>query len=252
MKRSFFSWTPSIDTVVVALSILALTFLAYLGLNVFGKTFLNPIIFGFLGTLCVCVIFPLYWALRVRKESLESLGITKNRWLISLIVGIVLGALSFLSYYKNFGFDPVILPALVVGLYAFWEVFFVYGWSQLWFEKAFGIVPAIILAGVNFAVYHMAYGWFTSSDYISFLIIGIILGIIFRFTKNILILWPFLWPVSSLQGFAKGNFSPDWKIAGSSAFLLVIMLIAIYVFYRKRVTIKVPLTNETKGTTPQV
>jgi hypothetical protein len=232
LVQRLFVWLPSIDTGMAALSLGVITLFAYLGINVYGDTWLNPLIFSFFGTLGVCVIFPLYWSIVIKKEGLNSLGITKKRWLISFIIGVLLGAFSFFGYYRSVGISSWFFPALVVGLYAFWEVFFVYGWFQLRMEKAFGIVPSIIFAGANFSIYHMGYGWYGFPDFITFLVIGIIMGIIFRCTKNILILWPFLWPLSCLRGFASGGFFPDWKVAGTSAFMLVLMLISVYIFSR--------------------
>lgn len=49
--KHLFLWSPNADTFLSVISILAITFLAYMGVNIFGGTWLNPIFFGLLGTL---------------------------------------------------------------------------------------------------------------------------------------------------------------------------------------------------------
>ena len=198
----------------------------------FGKTWLNPLLFGIIGTVGVCVILPLYWMVVKRKKGLGALGITKKYWLVSLIVSLLLGGFFFFEYYHSFGIDIAIVPALILGFYSLWEIVFVYGWLQLRFEQAFGIIPAAFLAGLCFSLYHLGYGWYNYSDFLSLIVAGIMMAVIFRITKNILILWPFLWPVSALRGFKMGVFSPGWLEAGSSAIFLTLILIAIFIFHR--------------------
>jgi len=87
-----------------------------------------------------------------------------------------------------------LIPAGILGLYSLWEVIFVFGWLQLRFEEAFGIIPAVVLAGISFCLYHAGYGWFARAHLMSLFVIGIMMAMVFRMTKNLLILWPFLWP----------------------------------------------------------
>lgn len=222
-----FLWSPNIDTLMSAISILAITFLAYMGVNVFGGTWLNPIFFGLLGTVGVCTVLPLYWIVIYKKKNLSALGLTKKKSIPSLISSFLLGAFFFYDYVNSFLIDESIIPAVILGLYSLWEVICVYGWLQIRFEEAFGIIPAIILAGFSFCLYHVGYGWFDASNLMSLLIIGIMMAIIFRTTKNILILWPFFWPVCVLRGFKMGGFSPGFNEAISSAVLLILIIGAV-------------------------
>jgi len=230
--KQLFIWSPSLDTGMAALSQIIIIVLSFLGLKVFGNTILNPILFGVMGTLIVCVIFPLYWMIIRRGKGLGTLGITRKHFSISLLAGFLLGVFVFWGYYRSFGLSATIIPAKVMGIYSLWEVIFVYGWLQLRFEKAFGIIPAIFLTGLCFALYHLGYGWFDIPGFIQLFIVGGVMGIIFRITKNILILWPFFWPVACLRGFKMGSFSPGWNEAGFCAILLVLMLVSIFIFYR--------------------
>ena len=231
LKR-FFLWSPSADTAIAALSVVLLTILAYLGLVLFEGTWLSFIIFVLIGTVGVCVIFPLYWMVARRKKSLDTLGITTKHWLASLLVNVFLAGFSLWGYHRSFGISAAIIPSLIVGVYALWEIVFVCGWLQLRFEEAFGIIPGIILAALCVSLYHIGYGWIDLSILAGMLIVGVFMAAIFRFTKNILILWPFFMPVASLRGFKMGGFSPDWTMAGYGIVSLVLMLISIFLFYR--------------------
>jgi len=231
LKR-FFLWSPSADTAVAALSVVLLTILAYLGLALFEGTWLSFLIFVLIGTVGVCVIFPLYWMVVRRKKGLDTLGITTKHWLASLLVGVFLAAFSLWGYHHSFGISAAIIPSLIVGIYALWEIVFICGWLQLRFEEAFGIIPSIILSALCVSLYHIGYGWLDLSILVGMFIASVFFTVIFRFTKNILILWPFFGPIASLRGFKMGGFSPDWTMAGYSAVSLVLMLISIFLFYR--------------------
>ena len=231
LKR-FFSWSPSTDTAIAALSVVLMMILAYLGLVLFEGTWLSFLIFVLIGTVGVCVILPLYWMVVRRKKGLDTLGITTKHWLASLLAGVFLAGFSLWGYHHSFGISAAIIPGLIVGVYALWEIVFVCGWLQLRFEEAFGIIPGIILASLCGSLYHIGYGWLDFSILVGMFIVGVFTAAIFRFTKNILILWPFFMPVASLRGFKMGGFSPDWTMAGCGAVSLVLMLISIFLFYR--------------------
>jgi membrane protease YdiL (CAAX protease family) len=231
LKR-FFVWSPSADTAAAALSVVLLTILAYLGLVLFEGTWLSFLIFVLIGTVGVCVIFPLYWMVVRRKKGLDTLGITPKHWLVSLLVSVLLAGFSLWDYHRSFGVSVATIPSLIVGIYALWEIVFVCGWLQLRFEEAFGIIPGIILAALCGSLYHIGYGYLDLSILGGMFIAGVFMAIIFRFTKNMLILWPFFMPVASLRAFKMGGFSPDWTTAGCSVVSLILMLISIFLFYR--------------------
>ena len=53
------------------------------------------------------------------------------------------------------GFDGDPLPNIAYNAIAFWEPLFVFGWLQLRFERAFGIIAGILMAALSFAAYHI-------------------------------------------------------------------------------------------------
>lgn len=203
-----------------------------MGLNIYGSSFLNPILFGLLGTVGVCTVLPLYWIVIYKRKNLSALGITNKKIIISLIISLLLGIFFFIDYYNNFQIDKTIIPAIILGIYSLWEVIFVFGWLQIRFEEAFGIIPSIILAGFCFCLYHFGYGWFDFSDLANLLIVGTFMAMVFRLTKNILILWPFFWPICALRGFKMGEFTPGLNEAISSMLFLILIIVAIIIAFR--------------------
>ncbi len=89
---------------------------------------------------------------------------------------------------------PLIGLAIAIG---FFEAFFWRGWVLLRLEEAFGLIPAILLGSVLYALYHIGYGMPMSE--IAFLfIIGVLYAVTFRITKNIFLLWPFFQPMGQM------------------------------------------------------
>jgi hypothetical protein len=64
------------------------------------------------------------------------------------------------------------LPQVLFNGVILWEPFFVHAWLQLRFDRAFGIVPGILLAGLSFAAYHT--GTYPPSGLIILLISGLV------------------------------------------------------------------------------
>lgn len=156
LKRLFL-WSPSVDMGIAFLSVILITSLVYLALTIIGQDWASAIIYGWIGQLGVCIIFPLYWMIVVRKGKVDALGITKKHWLISLVVGIGMAGFMWMGYMKQNGIGSDTLPGLLFGVVGLWEIFFCFGWLQLRFEEAFGIIPAIALASLGYSVYHLGY-----------------------------------------------------------------------------------------------
>jgi len=142
---------------------------------------------------------PSLWIIR-KGLPLRALGITMDRAAISIVLSIIFSAVQYSQTMANITlppaeeFVPLVTMALPVGLF---EAIFFRGWVQMRFEKAFGILPGIVLGSAIYALYHVGYGM--EPDDIAFLfIIGLIYASVFRLTKNLLIIWPFLTPMGGL------------------------------------------------------
>jgi hypothetical protein len=131
-------------------------------------------------------------------------------------------------------FLPLIILALSIG---FFEAVFWRGWVLLRIEEAFGIIPAIIIGSLLYAAYHIGYGMdFAEMRFLFF--IGIMFSVVFRITKNILILWPLFQPMGQLFTLIKDRLElPMISILGFSE-VLIFMFVMIWLankYYKKKV-----------------
>jgi hypothetical protein len=227
---AWFRWEPGRDTGVAILSALVMIPLYYLSVHTTGwagtaVTFVQMVLLG--------VVFPVWWLVWHRKQSLADLGITRAHAPLSLAAGIVLAILFSHPLLARVSGEAVI-PHLLVNACMFWEPFFVFGWLLLTFNRAFGIVMGILFTSLAFGSYHI--GTYPADGLVMLVIVGLVFGCIFTTTKNILILWPFSWTVASGIGTALGGMLFGWDaVITSVAYLLVSLAViasAAYVVRR--------------------
>lgn len=145
--------------------------------------------------------FPLYYVLIVRKESVSEFGITRQKWLISLVVGVVLAVLLLFQFMtESSGAGQEILlsseaigPIFYVMVAGIFEVIFFYAFLRQRFENAFGIVPGIILVALFYSFHHAGF----QPEFMKLFFVGIMYASVFRITKNALIIYPFFWGVGA-------------------------------------------------------
>lgn len=229
IKNNFFSlwWNSSSELGVVVLSYLSVVAGLYLAFQVFTteRVALNFITFGPLTLFGLGVALPLLWTVK-KGRDLADVGITGRYAAISILLGLAFSLFQYSITLSRLDLPPahVLIPltmmSLVVG---FFEAVFFRGWMQLRFEKAFGVLPGAILGAGCYAFYHIGYGM--TVDEITFLFfIGLIYAIVFRLTKNILILWPSLTPVGGL--YANINEGLTMPFEATYGFALVLALMA--------------------------
>ena len=215
-------WSPSRNSVAALCTVLGMI-AAY---AILGTNSGNLGIAALIGLVVVPVLavgIPVYWTTRVERQSLAALGITTHLWFASLLIGI---ALSLLELAPLALAAPVVpaperwLPMAAAGAVALFEPLFVFGWLQLRFEKDFGVLPAIILAALCFALYHVGYlpgamgGQFTSA---------VVYAVFFRLTSNLLVTWPLLWAASSARICIGSNICfANWGMVSGSAMAFII------------------------------
>lgn len=146
-----------------------------------------------------------------------------------LLVALFLPELG--SYTDQYTVAALIPHVLSMGL-ILWEPFFVYGWLQLRFERAFGVIPGILLAGGSFGLYHV--GTYSMVGVMELAFFGAMFAVIFHIGRsNLLALWPLTWAVAASIG-TLGRFEYDWWAVGTSLLLLVVTAIGIHAIVRKR------------------
>jgi len=102
-------------------------------------------------------------------------------------------------------------------------------------EEAFGIIPGIVLGSFFYAAYHIGYAM-PLSEIIFLFFIGIMFSVIFRLTKNILILWPIFQPMGQLVTLIKDRLTlPSLAALGFFEVLIAMLLLVWFAkrFYKK-------------------
>lgn len=174
----------------------------------------------------------------VRKRPLSDLGITTKLLGISLIIQVILAGVQYYAALRDANFPPTseLLPLIALALaIGFFEALFWRGWVQLRLEEAFGLIPALILGSVLYALYHIGYGM-SVSEMIFLFFIGLMFAIGFRLTKNIFILWPLFQPMGQLITLMNENL-PLPPIAALGFFeVLILMFVMVWFagrYYKK-------------------
>jgi hypothetical protein len=169
----------------------------------------------------------------VRREGLNQLGITRRWWWLALLSSVVVSVLFWPRLQQVAAQHPDIdlLPLLLANGLILWEPFFVYGWLQLRFERAFGVIPGIALAAVCFGAYHI--GTFPLSGVVTLVLLGAFFGVLFRAAGgNLLALWPLTWAVTSSIGVLEGGFGFGWSDVATYALLLIVQVVSIALMAR--------------------
>lgn len=217
---------PGQDTVVALLTALLMIPVYYLGSHQPGKV-AGLLVFVVFGNGILNVLFPAYYMLVVRREGPGELGITTRRLWLALGLAAVWGMMTWIGLQKEARLHPDadLLPQLVFNGLILWEPFFVYGWLQLRFERAFGMLPGILLAGACFGAYHL--GTYPLPAVAMLIGFGIFYAVLFRLTKNLLTLWPLIWSINSSIGTLQGGFYFGWGDVGMYAAVLLLQVAAI-------------------------
>ena len=182
-------------TVMVALSLLMLPFS--------GSSFLDNVMSFVLRDLLMIfglgVVFVSLYAGKDGKSALNEIGFSGRKNVLSLILDFIFGAAllamflkeeipSGLADIKNFYAAVYILTA---GIF---EMTFIYGYLRSSFEKAFGIIPAIILTSVFYSFHHAGF----QPEFMHLLFVGLMYCSVYYITQNLLIIFPFFWGVGAL------------------------------------------------------
>ncbi len=153
-EPQWFTWSPSRDILMALLTELAMVALYWTTTQLLSGGWDGVLVFGVLTNLGLNVLFPVWWTVYYRKQPLRELGITKRRWLPSLLISV--GLATFTSFgLRQLAAGIDWLPQVLFNAIVLWEPFSVFGWLQLPFDRAFGILPGVLLTGLSFAAYHI-------------------------------------------------------------------------------------------------
>jgi membrane protease YdiL (CAAX protease family) len=231
-------WNPNKDLGIIVLSWLLVVASLYTANVIVGSTVWGGmayfLLYAVVGATLFGVGLPLYWTTVIRRRPLADLGITA-KWLVpSLAIQLILAVLQYMSTLAKTQLPPFqeFLPLIALSLtIGFFEAVFWRGWVLLRLEEAFGVIPAILLGSVLYALYHIGYGM-PMSEMIFLFFIGVMFAVIFRLTKNIFILWPVLQPMGQLITLIKDKLSLPFLASVGFVEVLVLMLVLVWLAAR--------------------
>jgi len=198
-----------------------------------AETVLHIILRDFLMIFVVGFCFPLLYV-RSKEHSFEALGITKRKLKTSLVLNLGLAVLLLASFI--FGNKTAIAVGykslfaisyiLVAGVF---EMVCIYGFLRHYFEKAFGIIPAILLTALFYSLHHAGF----QPEFLKLFFVGIMYCSVFYITRNIFIIFPFFWGVGAAWDVLI-NSAAGQSLQNTTSFVVaIVLLIAMAIFIMK-------------------
>ena len=182
------------------------------------------------------VVFVSLYVEKKSKEVIAELGFTRRKWALSLILNLAFAA-GLLAVFIKDGKPADVISLknlygasyiLVAGIF---EMTFIYGFLRMSFEKAFGIIPAILLTSVFYSLHHAGF----QPEFLHLFLVGLMYCGVFYITKNMLVIFPFFWGVGALWDVLVSSEAGD-EIKNPVSFVIaLIILIAsvAWVLFRK-------------------
>ena len=146
------------------------------------------------------ILFPLVFIQRSGKDWAEY-GFTVKKWPVFLLINLVLGALLLFLFLSespppaDFRLDASRLWSVAYVILALcFELVFFYAFLRTLLERAFGIVPSVILTALFYAFHHAGF----QPEYGKLIIVGLLYATIYRSGNSALLIFPFFLGVGGM------------------------------------------------------
>jgi membrane protease YdiL (CAAX protease family) len=180
------------------------------------------------------VLLPIFYVFFIEKGGLKELGIGKIT-IRSVLVAILFIAFSAGGQLYKKGIvipsvDYLIVISIPFVMTTFFEEFLFRGFFQIRFEKLFGAVPAVLLSGLMFSLYHLGYPKFRSLDsLLTLLLVGIMFALSFKLSGNSLFTAYFVnLPNAILTCLYNPQNFPDFNLCTAVVSTVVIFLLILF------------------------
>ncbi|MBR3544106.1 MAG: CPBP family intramembrane metalloprotease [Treponema sp.] len=184
------------------------------------------------------VVFVSLYAER-NKDGAKAIGFTGKKNVLSLLLDLLFAA-GLLAMFLKEGRPQGILEVrnlyaaayiLVAGVF---EMTFIYGYLRACFERAFGIVPAILLTAAFYSFHHAGF----QPEFMHLFFVGLMYSAVYYITQNLLIVFPFFWAVGALWDMIVSSEAGN-EIKNLESFAIALAILAlsalwIFVVRRKR------------------
>lgn len=204
MRTSFWSklfhWNPSVETFVALAAGLVVIGLSAAMLPFSTSSWFAIIIRDILMIALVGIAFPLY-CIRQTHMRWQDFGLTLKKWYIFVPINLFLALLLFLLFLSDkppaagFVFNSLVLQkSIYIMLAGVFETVFFYSFLRTIFYRAFGAVPAVILAAVFYAFHHIGF----QPEYGKLIMVGLLYAIPVQIANSVLVIYPFYWGIGGL------------------------------------------------------
>lgn len=178
------------------------------------------------------VVFVSVYADKKGKDIFQDIGFTGRKMILSIVLDVVFAAGLAAMFMKD-GMPGNILTMnnlfaaayiLTAGIF---EMTFIYGFLRMSFEKAFGIIPSIILTSAFYSLHHAGF----QPEFLHLFLVGLMYCSVFYITRNMLIIFPFFWGVGALWDvIISSGAGEEIKNIESFAFAVIVLLLTLMWF----------------------
>ena len=237
---NLFKWQPSRETLVAAFAGFVVIGLSAALIPTRHAPWLNILIRDLGQIFLAGILFPLVYIL-ISGNRFAEFGLTFKRWYIFLPINLVLGVLLLFMFLSespipaDFSLTaPVVWKGTFVIVAVFFELVFFYGFLRTLFEKAFGIVPGIILAALFYSFHHIGF----QPEYGKLIFVGLLYALVYRLGNSALLLYPFFLGVGGTYDvlIQSQAVSPIPYPEIRTVYLFVLILAAVLWAWRKAAT----------------
>ena len=185
----------------------------------------------------VGVALPLWFVLR-NGESLAAFGFHVHRWRAFLAINLALAAALLVQMMRvtpvpaDFTWSSDNLwRAAYVAVSLVFELVFFYGFLRTLFERAFGVVPGIVLAAGFYALHHAGF----QPEFTKLFLVGVLYGTTMRLGNSVLLIFPFFIGVGGIYDVLLKSkvvapiAYPEWR-----TIMLALMLTGAAVWFARR------------------
>ena len=237
---NLFQWQPTRETLVAAIAGFVVIGLSAAMLPTRHVPWVSILIRDIGQIFLAGILFPLIYIL-ISGNRFAEFGLTLKRWYIFLPINLVLGTLLLLMFLSespipaDFSLTaPIVWKGAFVIVAVFFELIFFYGFLRTLFEKAFGIVPGIVLTALFYSFHHIGF----QPEYDKLIFVGLLYALVYRLGHSALLLYPFFLGVGGTYDvlIQSQAVSPIQYPEIRTVYLFVLILAAVLWTWRKTAT----------------
>ncbi len=169
---------------------------------------------------------------------MKAIGFTGRKNILSLLLNFLLAAGLLAMFLKdempaNLLEIKNLYAATYILVAGIFEMTFIYGYLRTSFEKAFGIIPAILLTAAFYSFHHAGF----QPEFLHLFFVGLMYCSVYYITQNLLIIFPFFWGVGALWDVIVSSEAGE-EIKNLESFIIALIILVLSVgwifIYKKR------------------